>query len=151
MEDSTIIQKLEARDESALQDISAEYDCGILVKGRPDALSKLADGAYRVLDYKTYRKRKHTAGDCRSCIQVMLYADMLTKNGERVTGGDYEYLILKERISCEYTEEHKKKIYALLQEIADAIGKNAYPAKPSQDACRHCAYKTICGEGGAVS
>ena len=136
--------------ESAEQKLRAEYDCGIVIKGRPDALAKLPDGTYRILDYKTGRNRKHETDDYISCMQVMLYADMLRQDGVNVTGGDYLYLALNETVSCAYTPERAALVRGVLAEIADAMQENNYPAKASKNNCMYCPYLVICAEGGAV-
>ena len=135
---------------AAEQDISAEYPCGIRVYGRPDALESLPDGTFRVIDYKTGKTVVHDAENAYSCIQVMLYADMLTRTGRTVTGGEYWYLRTGEVIPCAYSPERAAVIETVLAEIAEAMRTNHYPAQASKEACRFCPYKGICEEGGAV-
>ncbi len=135
--------------ESAEDELSAVYDCGITVQGRPDAIAKLPDGSLRILDYKSGRTLKHTDEDLRSCIQVMLYADMLKKHGTDVTGGDYLYVYLDGKVSCAYNEDRSAKISDLLTEIDNAAKIRSFPANPSKENCRYCAYINICGEGKA--
>lgn len=137
--------------EAAEQELSAEYECGITVSGRPDAIIRKPDGTIRVADYKTGKNLKHEPDDCISCIQVMLYADMLHRTGIPVSGGDYRYLMLNEKISCEYTPERSALIAQTVASIADAIRQNDYPATAVKDNCQYCPYKEICKEGGAIS
>lgn len=134
----------------AEEDIHAEYRCGITVHGRPDALAKLPDGSFRILDYKSGRSKKHTDHDWQSCIQVMLYADMMQQHGIHVTSGDYLYLYLDQTVSCEYTQERHEQIESLLDEITDAVKNSSFPAKASKENCRYCLYKTICAEGSVI-
>ena len=131
------------------QDIEMQYDCGISITGRLDALAEIQDGTFRVIDYKTGRTVKHERNDTFSCIQVMLYADMLQKQGKSVSGGEYWYLRLGQVIPCEFTAERAALIETKLAEIAEAIRTNSYPATPSKDNCQYCPYKELCEEGGA--
>lgn len=137
--------------EDAEQDLSAEYACGITVYGRPDAIVRQSDGTIRVVDYKTGRTLKHEKEDYISCIQVMLYADMLHRKEIEVEGGDYRYLVLNKKISCEYTPERAVLIEQKIAEIADAMQRNDYPANTTNNNCRYCPYKEFCEEGGTQS
>lgn len=133
------------------QNVEMQYDCGITVRGRLDALAELPDGTFRVIDYKTGHTLKHEKNDAGSCIQVMLYADMLQKCGKQVSGGEYWYLRLDKVIPCDFTPERAELIETKLSEIAEAIRTNSYPANASKANCQYCPYKEICAEGGAVS
>ena len=81
----------------------------------------------------------------------MVYADMLHRTGDSVSGGDYRYLMLNKKISCEYTPERAVLIEQKLAEIADAMHRNDYPANASKDHCQYCPYKEFCEEGGTQS
>jgi len=131
------------------QSIEMQYDCGITVHGRPDSIAELPDGTYRIIDYKTGRTVKHNENDAFSCIQVMLYADMLQKEGKTVTGGEYWYLRRNQVIPCEFTPDRAELIEGKLAEIEEAIRTNTYPANASKDNCKYCPYRQICEEGGA--
>ncbi len=131
------------------QDIKMQYGCGISITGRLDALAELPDGTFRVIDYKTGRTVKHERNDTFSCIQVMLYADMLQKSGKTVSGGEYWYLRRNQIVPCEYTPARAELIETKLAEIAKAIRTNTYPPNASKDNCKYCPYKEICEEGGA--
>lgn len=130
------------------QEIKMQYGCGITITGRLDALTELPDGTFRVIDYKTGRTVKHAENDAASCIQVMLYADMLQKGGKTVSGGEYWYLRRNQVVPCEYTPARAELIETKLAEIAESIRTNSYPANESKDNCKYCAYKEICEEGG---
>ncbi|MBQ8922549.1 MAG: PD-(D/E)XK nuclease family protein [Oscillospiraceae bacterium] len=151
----TVTNGYEAAEEMQIQEAEQEltvtYGCGITVKGRPDALALMPDGTCRILDYKTGRRLRHEENDVFSCIQVMLYADMLTRSGVAVSGGDYRYLRLNKSVSCEYTPERAALIEQKLGGIAEAMQQNRYPASASRDNCQYCPYRGICEEGGAVS
>lgn len=136
--------------DAAEEELHTEYECGITVNGRPDAIARLADGTLRILDYKTGAKLERTENDVVSCIQVMMYADMLHRAGIEVTGGDYCFLTLNRKISCEYTPEHAAFITQLTSDIADAMRKNEYPANANKNNCQYCKYRAICAEGSAV-
>ena len=130
--------------------IEMQYDCGITVHGRPDAISEMSDGTFRVIDYKTGRTQKHQDNDAVSCIQVMLYTDMLQRLGKKVSIGEYWYLRLNKVVSCDFTPQRAALIETKLNEIADAIRTNTYPANATNDNCQYCPYKGICEEGSAV-
>ena len=132
------------------QKIEMQYDCGISVQGKPDALSVMPDGSLRVIDYKTGRKTKHQENDIVSCIQVMMYADMLQRLGKKVSIGEYWYLRLNKIIHCEFTPQRAAIIETKLAEMAEAIRSNTYPANATKDNCQYCPYKGICAEGSAV-
>ena len=131
------------------QDIKMQYDCGISITGRLDALAEIQDGTFRVIDYKTGRTVKREENDAVSCIQVMLYTDMLQKQGKSVSGGEYWYLRRNQVVPCELTPERAELIESKLAEIAEAIRTNSYPANASKDNCQYCPYKELCEEGGA--
>lgn len=131
------------------QEIKMQYGCGITITGRLDALAELPDGTFRVIDYKTGRTVKHDENDAVSCIQVMLYADMLQRTGKPVSGGEYWYLRRNQVVPCEYTPARAELIETKLSGIAESIRTNSYPANASKDNCKYCAYKEICEEGGA--
>ena len=135
---------------AAEQKIEMRYDCGITIHGRPDALAELPDGSFRVIDYKTGRRAKHQEGDAVSCIQVMLYADMLHRLGKSVSAGEYWYLRLDKVVSCQFSPERAALIETKLAEAADAIRTNTYPANASKNNCQYCPYREVCEEGGAV-
>ena len=132
------------------QSIEMKYDCGITVHGRPDAVSELPDGTFRVIDYKTGRTVKHQENDAVSCIQVMLYADMLQRLGKNISVGEYWYLRLDKVVFCDFTQQRTELIEAKLAELANAIRTNTYPANAIKDNCQYCPYKGICEEGSAV-
>ena len=136
--------------ETAEQDISAEYECGITVRGRPDAIAKLPDGSHRIIDYKTGKTLRHTENDCISCIQVMLYADMLHRSGMEISGGDYRYLRISRTVSCDYTPACAAQIQHILAEIAEAMKTHSYPANASADNCKYCPFRKYCEEGAAI-
>lgn len=133
--------------EAAEEELTAEYDCGIKVKGRTDAIAVKNDGSRVIIDYKTGQNTKHEPDDVFSCIQVMMYADMLQKKGMEVAGGEYWYLRNDQVIACEYTPLRAYKIEQTLHEIADSMRTNQYQAKPSKENCEYCPYKGICTEG----
>lgn len=110
--------------EAAEEDLTAEYDCGIKVKGRTDAIAVKNDGSRVIIDYKTGHKTKHEPDDVFSCIQVMMYADMLQKKGTEVSGGEFWYLRSNQVIACEYTPLRADKIEQILHEIADSMRTN---------------------------
>ncbi len=130
--------------------INVQYPCGITVHGKPDALSVMPDGSLRVIDYKTGRKTKHQENDIVSCIQVMMYADMLQRLGKKVSTGEYWYLRLNKIIHCEFTPQRAALIETRLAEIAESILTNTYDANATKDNCQYCPYKGICAEGSAV-
>ena len=121
------------RIEEAEAEISAKYECGLTVSGRLDALAKLPDGTYRVIDYKSDTKINHTENDLYACIQVMLYADMLSRSGKQVQSGEYRYLRSGRTIPCNYTPERAGLIQNLLNRIEESLRTNQYPANASKD------------------
>ena len=133
----------------AEEKVRAQYPCGITVEGIPDAVQACSDGSLRVLDYKTGRKLKHVKDDPYSCIQVMLYADILRRSGKNVSGGEYLYLTRNESVTCELTDRSCQTVEEILEEIAAAAKANTYPANPTDEGCRYCEYKAICKEGGS--
>lgn len=136
--------------EEVEQTLTAEYECGLTVSGRLDALAKLPDGTYRVIDYKSGTKINHTENDLYACIQVMLYADMLNRSGKQVQSGEYRYLRSGKTIPCNYTPDRAGLIQNLLNRIEESLRTNQYPANASKDNCQDCPYKQICEEGGAI-
>lgn len=138
------------RIEEAEAEISAKYECGLTVSGRLDALAKLPDGTYRVIDYKSGKKISHTENDLYACIQVMLYTDMLNRSGKQVQSGEYRYLRSGKTIPCNYTPDRAVLIQNLLNRIEESLRTNQYPANASKNTCQDCKYKQFCEEGGAI-
>lgn len=136
--------------EEAEQTLTVEYECSLTVSGRLDALAKMPDGTYRVIDYKTGKKISHTENDLYSCIQVILYADMLSRSGKQVQSGEYRYLRSGKTIPCNYTPDRAERIQNLMNSIADAMRTNQYPANASKDNCKYCPYIQFCEEGSAI-
>ncbi|MBP5449154.1 MAG: PD-(D/E)XK nuclease family protein, partial [Spirochaetales bacterium] len=84
------------------------------VGGRADAIALKNDGSRVIIDYKTGQKIAHELDDVFSCIQVMMYADMLQKKGTEVSGGEFWYLRSNQVIACEYTPLRADKIEQIL-------------------------------------
>lgn len=127
---------------------------GLKIHGFPDKVEKLNDGTYRVVDYKTGEKIKHSANDLDSVLQGAHYAYILEHdkklkaklgNNVKVSEFTFRYLKSKEEISS-YDNNHTIKDYLdnldnRLKAIADAIKAGKFNKTGD---CKSCYYKSVC-------
>ena len=91
---------------AAEEELFAKHPSGIIVKGYPDRVEQDANGLDLIADFKTGRKVLHKDNDVASCLQVMLYAFILTDHEIDIRTCVYRYLRLRKRVRIDYTPEN---------------------------------------------
>ena len=131
--------------EKELQEV---HDSGVKIHGLPDCVEKKEDGSCLIADYKTGRSIKHVEDDADTCLQVLIYAYMMEKQGVPVSGCEYRYLRLGETIPCRYDDEMKEalnqKLLWFRSVMESGVFETAAPEN-QEDVCKYCHYASICG------
>ena len=140
------------------EDIRCTHESGVIIHGFPDRVEKLEDGTYLVVDFKSGRTIKHKKDDIVTCLQVIIYAYLIEQRGFHVSGGEYRYISLGERVTCRYDEDMKRQLSERMDLFKSSMLNGGFPAaeitEDGDDPCRFCKYKGICGkenEEGMVS
>ncbi|WP_295152216.1 PD-(D/E)XK nuclease family protein [uncultured Ruminococcus sp.] len=120
-------------------------DMGITLTGLPDRVEICPDGSGLIADFKTGRVLKHTDDDIDSCLQTVIYAYMMEKNGVSVSGCEYRYVRLNKVVSCRYDEDMKQRLYEKLSVFAKALENSEFGCTDNSDDCRYCPHSGICG------
>jgi RecB family exonuclease len=136
------------------EDIHSKHESGVKLHGFPDRIEKTADGTYRVVDFKTGRSLGHVQDDIDTCLQTVIYAYLMEKNGFKISGTEYRYLRLNETVTCKYDDEMKDKLTVKLNEFKEKLETADYPVsefaisrtKDDPDPCKYCKYGMICGK-----
>ena len=127
--------------------LSAVSSCKVKLSGYPDRVEKLGDKCL-VVDFKTGSKADQQEDDPDSCLQVLLYAYMLEKNGYEPVGGEYRYLKLGENVSCRFDEEMAAAVDERLGIFKEALDNGEFPRACDADekakACKYCGYVGVC-------
>lgn len=132
----------------------------LALSGRMDLLDRNEAGEYRVVDFKTVGRRSSIPAkgkilDGGASLQLHLYARRLRARAgalpedARVSGA-YVYITEEEGVvehgrSCEDIEERSADVDALLNYFLASAGEGRFFPTPSNDACRYCDYKLLCG------
>ncbi|MDE0332183.1 MAG: PD-(D/E)XK nuclease family protein [Nitrospinae bacterium] len=132
----------------------------LALSGRMDLLERNDNGEYRVVDFKTVGRRSSVPArkkvlDGGESLQLHLYARHLRTRpdalpeGVRVSGA-YVYVTEEEGVaerarSCEEVEGRMADVDALLDYFLASAGEGRFFPTPSNDGCRYCDYKLICG------
>ena len=102
-----------------------------------------------IVDYKTGRQIRHVQDDVDTCLQVLIYAYMMEKQGYSVDGCEYRYLRLNEKVTCCYNDEMKEALNQKLQQFKSAMESGVFPIADPEDqkeVCRYCQYGKVCGK-----
>ncbi|MCY3823330.1 MAG: PD-(D/E)XK nuclease family protein [Nitrospinae bacterium] len=128
--------------------------------GRMDLLERNEAGEYRVVDFKTVGRRSSVPArkkvlDGGESLQLHLYARHLRARADALpedarVSGAYVYVTEEEGVvergrSCEDIEERSADVDALLDYFLASAGEGRFFPTPSNDGCRYCDYKLICG------
>ena len=132
----------------------------LALSGRMDLLERNEAGEYRVVDFKTVGRRSSVPAqkkvlDGGESLQLHLYARHLRARAgalpedARVSGA-YVYLTQEEGVverarSCEDIEERTADVDALLDYFLASAGEGRFFPTPSDNGCRYCDYKLLCG------
>ena len=127
-------------------------DCGIQLRGSIDLVERRSDGALRVTDHKTGRRRVKR-GDVitgGSSLQPVLYAlaseklfpDADVRSGRLyycTSAGGFEAIDVP-------LDAPARAAAGLVAQVVDAALREPFlPAAPAEGACRFCDYQLVCG------
>ena len=136
---------------AAEEELFAKHPSGIIVKGYPDRVEQDANGLDLIADFKTGRKVLHKDNDVASCLQVMLYAFILTDHEIDIRTCVYRYLRLRKRVRIDYTPENIAVMNNMLDELGEALKNNSFSrlenARAEKGPCRFCHFARLCGLG----
>ena len=122
------------------------HPVGITLRGIPDRVEKRKDGRYLIVDFKTGRKIDHKEDDIATCLQVLIYAWMMEQSGYDIAGCEYRYIRNRKTVTCRFDDEMKAKLAERLTEFRAALLSGDYPCAESEDSCRWCTLRSICGK-----
>ncbi len=122
---------------------SFEYE-GVPITGKVDRIDKLPDGRLSILDYKTGKKL--AAGRLDLDAQLTMYqfaceSQIGAEVGELIF---YHLPTLKEHRTVRRDKPLIKELTTRIVATAEAITKEHFDPKPTENACRWCDYKPIC-------
>lgn len=125
------------------------WDSGIGIYGYPDRVEIDENGQYLIADYKTKRRYEHKENDIDSCLQVVLYAYMMSHRKENklpISYCVYRYLRYREPVYCVYNREMEEKLKAKLLEVKEALDSGYFPCTGDEENCLYCNFASICGK-----
>lgn len=131
-------------------------DSGIGLYGYPDRVEIDRKGEYLIADYKTKRKYEHKENDINTCLQVVLYAYMMShrdKDPLPISYCTYRYLRYSKPVNCDYNSSTETDLTRKLREVRAALNTGYFPCTDAEENCRYCKFASICGknEEGKVS
>ena len=115
----------------------------IIVSGAVDRIDILEDGVVELIDYKTGKAKKQKEVD--NDIQLTIYG-IFAKESMKVNEVKASLMFLDEGIKMETEMDEKKmdEVKKKVVDVAGAIGRCEFKAKPDYFGCRFCDYKGIC-------
>ncbi|MBR2825961.1 MAG: PD-(D/E)XK nuclease family protein [Erysipelotrichaceae bacterium] len=125
------------------------WDSGIGIYGYPDRVEIDENGQYLIADYKTKRRYDHKPDDIDSCLQVVLYAYMMSHRKENrlpISYCTYRYLRYNEPVNCRYDADMENQLKTKLLEVRDALDSGHFPCTDNDDDCRYCRFASVCGK-----
>ncbi len=132
----------------------------LALSGRLDLLDRNEAGEYRVVDFKTVRRADRVPArnkvlDGGESLQLQLYARHLrARSGalpeDAPVSGAYVYVTEEEGVverarSREDLEGRMADVDALLDYFLASAGEGRFFPTPSDNGCRYCDYKLLCG------
>ena len=139
------------------EDVSYGHESGVTLHGLPDRVEELEEGGpVIVVDYKTGRNVKHETDDIDTCLQAVIYAYILEKNGYEVAGAQYRYPRTKDMVDCKYDEDMRDRLAEKMQAFRSCMDTGVFPLYNETDwyndedkdsACKYCKFGGICGKG----
>ena len=130
------------------EDIQEIHESGVKIHGIPDRVERTENGHFRVVDYKTGRQIRHNQDDVDTCLQVLIYAYMMEKQGYPIDGCEYRYLRLRETVACKYDDSMKEALDQKLRQFKTAMENGDFPTAAPEDqkeVCRYCKFSSVCG------
>ena len=135
------------------EDLHCEHESGVKLFGRPDRVERLEDGSVVIVDYKTGRNVKHVENDFKTCLQIIIYAYLMEKAGEKIDHCEYRYIRLNETVPCAYNDYMKEYLNKWLVFFKEKMEENVFlfPINADSDdddknPCLYCKYGAICGK-----
>ena len=123
--------------DSAEVEYEYRFPNGILVGGRYDRLEKTKNGEYILVDYKTGKKIEHKENDPKSCIQGLLYAEIIEKNrGIKIKEIEFRYPY-KGIIKIQNSKENKEYMYQQLEIFKEKILKGDFKVPFKKDGYKY--------------
>jgi putative RecB family exonuclease len=157
--DAIILRYFEMEDPTSVQHEGVELRIGVDVKGAPlygilDRLDRDADGTLTIVDYKTGGLPNRNY-DSQTFANAELYAALCEAQlGERPTKIRLMYVAHGQSIERPVSEV---VVNARTQAAAGAWNRitryyddGDFPATPSTNACRFCAFKDLCRSNGVA-
>ncbi|MCF0112032.1 MAG: PD-(D/E)XK nuclease family protein, partial [Erysipelotrichaceae bacterium] len=121
-------------------------ETGIRLHGYPDRVELNGSSNKRtIVDYKTGATVKHVENDLDTCLQGILYAYMLERNGKPVDHVEYRYIRMGKTVCCNYDEAVKERLTEKLNTFRNALESGEYSFATDDGVCKYCKYKDICG------
>ena len=124
-------------------------ESGIGIYGYPDRVEIDENGQYLIADYKTKRRYEHEENDINTCLQVVLYAYMMSHRKENrlpISYCTYRYLRYSTPVNCVYNAEMENELTKKLLEVRDALNSGHFPCADDEDSCKYCRFASICGK-----
>jgi ATP-dependent helicase/DNAse subunit B len=132
------------------ENIHFQHESGVKIHGLPDRVEKLDDGRYLIVDFKSGRRIGHVKDDIDTCLQVVIYAYLMEKQGLDIAGGVFRYIRLGESVSCVYDDTMKDKLNKKLSMFKEHMEKGYFPCteagEDAEDPCKFCKYGLVCGK-----
>ena len=132
-------------------------ESGITIYGLPDRVEEDRNGKYLIADFKTKKRYDHKENDIDTCLQVVLYAYMMShrKDGPLpITYCEYRYLRYKDPVYCVYDKEMEARLTEKLLKVKEALDTGKFPRTDNEkENCGYCRFASICGKDtkGSVS
>jgi ATP-dependent helicase/nuclease subunit B len=125
------------------------------MRGRIDRVDRMADGCYRVVDYKTGSVWGHDkdSGVYRGGrrLQHLLYGEAVEADpalGGEVASAEYHFPTVKgENQTIAYPREGLRDGLGLVATLLDAVARGRYLPTEDPGDCRFCDYAPICRHG----
>ncbi len=121
----------------------------LYVHGKADLVEKRQIGNREeiyVLDAKTGTNVKQIEGDIETCVQALIYCELLNRSAYpgQVRGCAYLYPKAQRTVSCAFNEEISKSLINRFEARIGSIEKADGWKSDDSDACLYCTAKTIC-------
>ena len=122
---------------------------GIGIYGYPDRVEVDKNGKYLIADYKTKRRYEHVEDDINTCLQVVLYAYMMSHRKENrlpISYCTYRYLRYSTPVNCVYNSDMERQLNEKLMEVKDTLDSGYFPCAENEENCKYCKFASICGK-----
>lgn len=134
----------------------------VRLHGFPDRVEKDDSGSYLIVDFKSSRSTKHIENDINTCLQIVIYAFLMTEhlkeqgNPGAVTGGEFRYIRLNDTVSCVFDDEMKDLLNEKLTIFKTSMEQGIFAITPKsnkanrtqdeEDPCKYCKFGMVCGK-----